>query len=90
LRELLREDPTSCDRRCEVINRLVTVRIDTHDPAFHVRIELINPKPHSLDIPANLLLTDAEARELGKLLEIFTSRDTCRSITGDPNVTVKP
>jgi hypothetical protein len=90
LRELFRKDPTRCDRRCQVSHRLVTVRIDTRDPGFDVQIELINPKPHSLEMPAILLLTDAEARELGELLAIFSSRVTCRSITGDPNATVKP
>jgi len=78
------------------INRLVTVRIDTGDPRFQVRIDLVEPlltnPPSTTDPPlftrtSSLVLTDAEARELGDLLRVFMSQETFRSITGDPNVT---
>ena len=79
----------------KLVNRLVTVRIDTGDPRFQVRIDLVEPlltnPPSTTDPPlftrtSSLVLTDAEARELGDLLRVFMSQETFRSITGDPNV----
>jgi hypothetical protein len=69
-----------------MLNRLVTVRVDTRDPQRQIVIELTYPKQSDRTDRVVLSITQNEAGALEKILTLFRYNKSVTAITEDPNV----